>query len=505
MIILPFTGAILQAFLPDAIASGRATRAKPVGRWVALATSILASICGIVLVVTMQTQTADLQATESFAWIGSYAIHYNMAVDGLNAPLVLLISILFPILIAAEWNRKTGVRGMHGLFLILQTALIGAVCAQDLFLQLFFWALTAFPFYFLIGIWGTRDRESAAFRHIVAACVGNALLLAALILIYYSIDPHTFSIHELAGGKLNGKIFDVLGYQASVPVIAFGLVSLGLAFRTPIWPFQGWFVHVAEEAPLSVVVALGAATVPVAVYIFERFTCTLFPETVLRFAPAIVVVGTVNLLVGALCAVAQRNLRMLLAYLCLSQVGAILLGLGSLSSPGFVGAVYQKLVLGLEIAGFGLFANLLSERSGTTDFRNESGGRNFDGIALQAPSVAVVAGVVVASLLSFPGSGGFVGSSLIILGSFSPYPVAAVLAGFSGLLAAYCLFTMYRYVFLGSVTGSETGTTSFPDLTMREKLYLLPLVAGLLFFGLYPKPLVELVRPTVLTLLSMVK
>jgi NADH-quinone oxidoreductase subunit M len=120
--------------------------------------------------------------------------------------------------------------------------------------------------------------------------------------------------------------------------------------------------------------------------------------------------------------------------------------------------------------------------------------------------VAVVAGVVVASLLGFPGSGGFVGSSLIVIGSFSLYPIAALLAGLSGLLAAYCLFTMYRYVFLGRLAGTESNATStFTDLTMREKLYLLPLVASLLFFGVYPKPLIELVRPTVVTLLSMVK
>jgi NADH-quinone oxidoreductase subunit M len=330
MIILPVIGAVLQGFLPDDVNPLEPHRTRPAGRWVALATSLLSSICGVLLVVSMQTQTADLQATESFAWIGSYAIHYDMAVDGLNAPLVLLISILFPVLISAEWNRKTGVRGMHGLFLVLQTAFIGAVCAQDLFLQLFFWAFTAFPFYFLVGIWGTKDRESAAFRSVVAACVGNAFLLAALILIYYSVDPHTFSLHELIGGKLNGKTFEFLGYEASVPVVAFSLISLGLAFRAPIWPLHGWFQHVAQEAPLSVVVAFGAATIPVAVYIFERLTCTLFPETLLHFAPAIVVVGTVNLLVGALCAVTQRNLRPLLAFLCISQVGMLLLFVRSL-------------------------------------------------------------------------------------------------------------------------------------------------------------------------------
>lgn len=506
MIVLPFVGAVLQGFLPDYATTSGAGSATPIGRWTALATSLLSSLFGVLLVVSMQTQTAELQASEIVPWIGSYAIRYDMAIDGLNAPLVLLISILFPILIAAEWNRKAGVRGMHGLFLILQTAFIGAVCAQDLFLQFFFWSLTAFPFYFLIGIWGTQNRESAAFRSMVAAALGNALIFAALILIYYSIDPHTFSLRELAGGKLNGKVFEFLGYDVSVSIVAFILISVGLAFRAPIWPLHGWFTQVAQDAPLSVVVALSAVTVPVAAYIFERLTYTLFPETLLRFAPGIVIVGTANLLIGALCAVAQRNLRLLLAFFCLSQIGTVLLGVGSLSSPGSVGAVYQKLVLGLGIAGFGLFANLLSERSGNTSFRDSEGKRTFGGIAMQAPAVAVVAGVVVASLLGIPGFGGFVGSSLIVIGAFSSYPAAVLLTGLSVLLAAYCLFTMYRYVFLGSAELAEVSSSSpFPDLTVREKLYLLPLVASLLFFGLYPKPLIELIRPTVITLLSTVK
>jgi NADH-quinone oxidoreductase subunit M len=458
-------------------------------------------MCGVALLLSMQGQTPELQAMERLPWVGSYAISYEMGLDGLNALLVLLVAIIFPVLIAYEWTQKTGVRGMHGMLLLLQMAFAGAVCAQDLFLQFFFWSLSALPFYFLIGIWGGAKRENAAFRYIVSAVLGNALLFAALVLIYYSVDPHTFALRDLAG-KLNNKTFEMMGYEISVPVVAFALTCAGLALRAPIWPLHGWFTQVAEEAPASVFVALSAVTVPVATYVFVRICYTLFPEVLLVAARPIVVVGIINLLFGGVCALAQNRLNLLLAYVCLSEVGFILIGVGSLNSAGVVGAVYQQLTLGLGLAGFGLCAGLITDRTGHSEFITAKGDSGFGGIAARAPSVAVVAGVVVASLLGVPGFGGFVGHALLTIGSFSVHPITVILTGGALMLATYYMFTMYRHVFLGKAGEAAAG---FTDLGMRERAYLLPLVAGLLAFGLYPKPLLDLVRPTVLTLLSTVK
>ncbi|MGZ3698747.1 MAG: complex I subunit 4 family protein [Bdellovibrionota bacterium] len=498
MIFFPLLGAMLQAFVPPLKGHGKAQ----LSRWFALIASLAASFCGIALVASINGASADLQASEIVPWIGSYAISYDMAVDGLNALLVLLISIIFPILVAAEWNQKSGLRGMHGLLLILQTALFGSVCAQDLFLQFFFWSLSALPFYFLIGIWGGDGREKAAFRSAIAAALGNALLFAALVIIYYSVDPHSFSLRELAGGKLAGKTFELLGTQVPVMASAFILIASGLALRAPIWPLHGWFTSVAEEAPLSVFVALCAVTVPVATYIFVRICYSLFPESLNESAKVIVLVGTINLVAGGITAVAQKGLRLLLAYMCLSEVGLVLIGIGSLSSAGVVGAVYHELIVGLGLAGFGLCAGILSERAGHATFIDENGERGFGGVATRAPAIAVVAGIVIASLLGFPGFAGFVGHALLVIGSFSVHPMIVAIAGFALLLSTYYLFQMYRSVFLGR-PAADSG--SFADLTFRERAYLLPLVSALLVFGLYPRPLIELVRPTVLTLLSMVK
>ncbi len=496
MLLLPFIGAVFQAFLPQAEKEG----SKSLGRATAIASSLAGSICGLLLVLGMQPQSAELQALEVLPWIGSFSISYRMAVDGLNVLPVLLIAILFPVLIAAEWDQKIGRRGMHGLLLVLQTALAGAVCAQDLFLLFFFWAMSSLPLYFLIGVWGGPQRETAAFRSMVAAAVGNALFFAALVLIYYSIEPHTFSLSELSGGKLSKQTFQILGTDLSVAAVAFGMISLGLALRAPIWPLHGWFVEVAEEAPPSVFVAISAVCVPVATYIFVRLTCSLFPETMASAAEGVVWVGGLNLVIGGICAVSQRRLKVLLAYVCLSEVGLILIGMGSLSAAGMVGAVYQQLALGLGVAGFGLLSGVLMGRTGVGEFRTEAGDPVLGGAATHAPMMALVAGVVVVSLLGFPGSGGFVGHSLLMIGSFSVHPGAVLLGCASLLLATYYLFTLYRFVFLGPEASPRAK--AIQDLTLREQAYLYPLVILLVVFGIYPKPLLELVRPTVLALLG---
>ncbi|MBY0469899.1 NADH-quinone oxidoreductase subunit M [bacterium] len=500
MIALPFFGAILQALLPPV---GGKNSSGSVTRWAALLSSLAASLCGIVLVGSMRQQVPDFQVSETFAWIGSYAISYDVAIDGLNALLVLLISIVFPLLIAAESNRKSGLRGIQALLLVLQASLMGAVCAQDLFLIFFFWTLSSLPIFFMIGIWGGEGREKAAIQTMITSAIGNAFLFAALILIYYSIDPHTFSLRELAGGKLAGKTFQILESEFSVSNVAFAFFGIGLAFRIPIWPIHGWFTQVAREAPPSAFVALGAVTVPVGMYIFVRTTYTLFPETVAQMAHTVAMIGAVNLVMGGICAVAQRGLTMLLAFVCLGEVGALLIGIGSLSSAGVVGSIFQALVLGLGVAGFGLFAGIISDRTGKTVFKDEDGKVAIGGIASQAPMIAVVAGVMIASLLGIPGFGGFVGRSLLMIGSFSVHPVVVLFGGLAFLLATYYLFGMYRTVFFGKAVSEKSS--DFMDLTAWEKAYLVPLVVSLVLLGLYPKFLIELVRPTALTLLSTIK
>jgi NADH-quinone oxidoreductase subunit M len=328
------------------------------------------------------------------------------------------------------------------------------------------------------------------------------LIFLAFVLIYYSVDPHTFLLKDLMGGKLAEKSFGIMGVELPVSGVAFGLISLGLALRVPVWPLHGWFTRGAKESPASVFLVSSAVCIPVATYVFIRLCYSLFPETLVGYARVVVVVGAINLIIGGLCAVAQKEIRLLLAYLSMTALGFIMVGIGSLNAAGLVGAVYQQLSVGLALACFGLFSGLVVERAGHCQFSEVEGAPRFGGLALQAPVLSFFAGIMIAALLGFPGTGGFVGQSLLIIGSYAGHPWIVILGGLALLLSAYYLFNLYRQFFLGEQGSSSKG---FGDLSLREQLYLLPLLAGIVFCGLYPKPLLELVRPTVLTLLSTIK
>jgi len=499
MILFPFLGAITQIFLPNVKGQGTAV----LGRWIALGASLLSSACGLGLVFSMGSQETGMVAREVLPWLGSYAISYSVALDGLSAVPILLLSIIFPVLIVSEWGVKKGARGVHGLFLLLQSSLVGIVCAQDLFLIFFFWSLSTLPFYFLMAMWGDAEREKAAFRYMITSSLGNAFFFAALVLVYYSVEPHTFSMQELLGGQDSGHKVVILGEEFSVSGLAFLLFSLGLSFRVPVFPFHGWFSFVSSQAPASVSVAMCGAFVPVSVYLFSRISYSLFPSEITQYSHVILILGAINALFGAFCALAQKELRSFLAFLCMAQLGILLMGVSSLDSAGMVGAVYQGLTVGIGLAGFGLFSGLIKERLGHSSYLAEGGRPRFGGISERAPILALVTGVILASLLGFPGLGGFVGQSLIMMGGYSVNTSVIGIIGFGVLLLTFGLFSVYRYVFLGKA--SEGMGQAVSDLSFREQSVLFPLVGALLFLGVYPKPLLDLIRPSVQTLLAILQ
>ncbi|MEK7691777.1 MAG: proton-conducting transporter membrane subunit, partial [Bdellovibrionota bacterium] len=290
------------------------------------------------------------------------------------------------------------------------------------------------------------------------------------------------------------------GRDLHVSRLALLLVCVGLVLRTQIWPFHVLFTSVCREAPPSVAVALAAGAMPTAVYLFLRLSFALFPSAIADASPFIVGVGVVSLIVGCLSAAVQRGLRLLFALLCVVEMGLLLVGIGSLNPIAVVGALYQVLTFGIAIAGLGLFIGMTSDRTGKGHFATEKGESTMGGAVGTAPGAAVVVGVIIASVLGFPGLGGFVGNGLLMIGSFAVFPAAALIAAGVILLEAYCLFTVYKYVFLGPENATSGG--KFPELSLRERVYMAPIVLSLVFLGVYPKPLIDLAKPTVSALLT---
>lgn len=498
MILIPLLGVALLALLPKTI-SGSTEGA--LSKRIAFVASFVASAIAVMLLFLMKRGVPEIQLAETLNWIGSYSIAYEVGIDGLSASSLLLVAIVFPILIGFEWNQPFGFRGMSALFLILQSAFFGAICSQDLFLMYFFISMVPVPLYFLISIWGGKKGEDAAFSFVVASAIGLAFLLMALLLVYHASEPNTFSLHELSASHLEDKVFRIFGRNLSVSKTAFALVAAGFAIQIPIWPIHGWFVKVSESARSSVFVILSSVMPAVGYFIFIRLTYSLFPSTVHAFSSIIVGVGTVNMLISAISSVAQKDLRRLLANISIGGSGLVITGIGSLSQAGIVGSLYQMLSLGLALAGFGLVTGWIDERTGITTFSADGDDSRLSGLVRVAPVLSVVFAIMLASILGVPGLGGFVSLALLMIGNFSVHPAMAVTVSIATILFAYSLFTLYRAIFFGSGSPQE----SFKDLAWRERAYVLPIIVAIVFIGIYPKPLLEIVRPTALTLLSMVK
>jgi NADH-quinone oxidoreductase subunit M len=486
MILLPFLGAALQAL------TARPTSA----RWFAFSSSLISSILGVLVLAHGLMGLSPEQLTDRLPWVGSYAISYELSVDGMSRIAVLIVSLLFPVLIASEWDRGRGARGLYALFLVLQGALLGAVCAQDLFLLFFFWTLSSIPVFFLVGIWGGAGKEDAAFRTLVTSAIGNALLFGAMVLIYYSKEPHTFLIRDLIQGGIPARTIQVSGVEFSASFLAFLFICLGLALRAPVWPLHGWFTRLVDEAPASVSVAVAGAMVPCAVQIFGRLTHLLFPAIFSAKANWIMVAGLINLLVGAIAANAQRRLPSMLSCLVLVQVGISLIALGSAHSSAMAGMTYHQLSSALAIAGLGLLFGALASKGRSPDLRARHEG---SAMVFAAPVAGVVMALSLSTLVGVPGLSGFIGQGLVLMGSYSNSPWIIIPVGISFLLLMTCLFGAYRVLFLGGGLGSEASASD--ELTAREKGYLLPLVVLMVVFGLYPKPMLDVIRPTAEALL----
>ncbi len=492
---IPFSGALLQIFLPD--------HKKPFAlfRWIAFFSSFLASVIAISCVAVMDRGVASVQLSEVISWVGSYSISYDVGLDGLNVPIILLISIVFPLLIIFEWNRDRGPKGIYGLLLILQACFFGVGFSQDLFLGFFFWTLSVFPLYFLLAIWGGAEREKAAFRFLITASIGNALFFLGLLLVYFSIEPHTFSFKELLGGRVTGT-FVLFGSEYSLSLTAFFLIISGLVFRFPVWPIHGWLTFLATQAPASIFVLFTGILPAVGLYLLAKTSFSLFPVEFAGWSRLVLFFGALNVLFGAVISLAQRELRLLLAYLTLAHCGMILIGFASLDSAGVTGSMFQLLVVGLSLSGLGLFVGSVRLRKGHSAYLTPEGDPVFGGWIGTAPLLTFIAGLLMASVLGVPGLGGFVGQSLTVMGGYTVSPLAVIVLMVGLLIMTLSLFNVFRGVFLGSGRAQKQWVS---DLSAREKLILFPIVGVLLMIGLVPKPFLDLMRPSVLTLLSIMK
>ena len=438
----------------------------------------IAFVLSVILVASFDRGTAALQFVERYDWIPQINVHYYMGVDGLSITMVFLTGLLSFLSIIASYGIKDRVKQYFALFLLLETAMLGVFVALDFFLFYVFWEAMLVPMYFLIGIWGGPRREYAAIKFFLYTLLGSVAMLLGILALYFASDPHTFDMIELGKGMAFGFRFQVVVFLA---------LFLGFAIKVPVFPFHTWLPDAHVEAPTAISVILAGVLLKMGTYGILRISYPILPEAAKWFAVPLAVLAVINIIYGALVAMAQSDLKKLVAYSSVSHMGYVLLGLAAMTPVGYNGAILQMFNHGVITGALFLLVGVLYDRAHTREINA------FGGLASKLPIYTGVMSLAIFASLGLPGLAGFISEFMVFVGS---YPVfkTAVIFGVVGvvLTAGYLLWTLQR-MFLGTANEKWASLT---DMSLREHVTLVPLGVVMVVVGLYPKPVIDLMNFT---------
>ena len=455
-------------------------------KWLALGFSLATLVFVIVMAARFNPSGPDFQFTQTYQWIPAFGVHYAVGADGIALVLIGLTAVLMPVVVLASWNDADGAKGSvktyFALMLTMETMVIGAFAATDVFLFYVFFEAMLIPMYFMIGSYGVGQRQYAAVKFLLYSLLGGLLMLVAVIALYvYSArsgHPGTFLFSSLIHVHLS----------AAVQKWLFLGFFVAFAIKAPLWPFHTWLPDAAAAAQPGAAVLLVGVLDKVGTFGMIRYCLELFPTAAHFFTPLVLVLAVVGILYGAVVAIGQADLKRLVAYTSVSHFGFIALGIFAMTSQGQAGATLYMVNHGFATGALFLLAGFMIAR------RKSQLIADYGGVQKVAP---VLAGLfLVASLagLSLPGLNTFVSEFLVLVGTFSRYKVAASLATAGIILAAIYLLWMYQRTMNGPV---REGVAQMPDLKARELWAVGPLIALIVALGVYPKPVLDIINPAV--------
>ena len=453
-------------------------------RRTALAFTIPPLLMAIWLFNNFDRTTDGIQYMVRYAWIPSYNIQYIMGVDGLSVTMILLTALLCPICILASWNIEKGVKGYFALFLLLDTGMTGVFCALDFFLFYIFWEVMLLPMYFLIGIWGGPRREYAAIKFFLYTLLGSVLMLIAMLGLYFYNDPHTFDMRVLMA---NAGTY-TRGFQFVVWIALF----IGFAIKIPAFPFHTWLPDAHVEAPTAISVILAGVLLKMGTYGILRINFPMLPIGTQECAFwALAALGTWNIVYGALCAMAQEDMKKLVAYSSISHMGYVMLGMATLTPQGINGAVLQMFNHGTVTAMLFLLVGVVYDRA---HHRRIDG---FGGLAGVMPTYTGIMSIAFFAALGLPGLSAFISEALVFLGAWQYDRVLTIIAVTSVVLTAGYMLWLLQRVWLGPVNEQYAN---MPDVTPRELVTLVPLAIIVVILGVQPHYVLDLINPTLLAI-----
>lgn len=462
-------------------------------RTIAAVTSAVVMVLSLVLYAQFEPGVTDFGSSPfavDMAWIsaGAMDIRFAMDVDALSVLMVVLTGILGFIACLAGFGIEKKPRGFFAMYLLLLTGMMGTFVAADLFLFYVFWEVMLLPMYFLIGIWGGKQREYAAIKFFLYTLVGSVLMLGAFLAVYFQLG--TFSIPEII--ERSGEIF---AGDANIRLLLFALLFIGFAIKVPVFPFHTWLPLAHVQAPTPISVILAGVLLKLGGYGLMRMAYPWFPDAVVTAWPVLATLAVVSIVYGAFCALAQTDWKKLVAYSSVSHMGYVILGLSALTAEGVNGAVLQMFNHGTISGMMFLLVGVLYDQVHHRDMDR------FGGLLSQLPKYSFVAMIAFFGALGLPGLSGFISEMMVFFGAFKSdlanAKVFTVLGTAGIVFGAVYILIMIQKIFLGQPREKHEHELHDLSLTGREFATLAPLAAITIFLGIYPKPALDLINPRI--------
>jgi len=452
-------------------------------RSVALWTSLITLALSLLIWFNFDTTTAAFQFEEKAAWMPEFNISYHMGVDGISMLFVLLSTFLIPICVLASWAAiQTRVKEYMIAFLVLETLLIGTFCALDFVTFYMFFEGVLIPMFIIIGVWGGPRRVYSAFKFFLFTLAGSVLMLLAILFIYFetgTTDIPTIMRHSLAP-EIQTWLW--LAFFAS------------FAIKLPMWPMHTWLPDAHVEAPTAGSVVLAAVLLKFGAYGFLRFSLPMFPEASVFFTPLIYSLSIVAIIYTSLVALAQEDMKRLIAYSSVAHMGFVTIGIFTVTTQGVEGALIQMLSHGVISAALFLIVGVVYDRMHSRLIET------YGGLVHRMPVYAVVFMVFVLAAVGLPGTSGFVGEFLILIGVFQVNSWVAVLATTGIILSVVYMLWLYRRVIFGELVKEEL--MNIMDLNRREMVVFAPLIGVVLWMGIYPSSFLDVMHVSVANLID---
>jgi NADH-quinone oxidoreductase subunit M len=476
LLLLPLVGALFVLLLP-----GETEATKRNARWIALFATLFTFILSLVAWGRFNPAEPGFQLLEERDWF-SHVILYKLGVDGISMPFVLLTTFLMPICIVASWTSiQSRVKSYMICFLVLETLMIGVFVALDLVLFYLFFEGGLIPMFLIIGVWGHKNRVYAAFKFFLYTLTGSLLMLLAIMAMYWTAGTTDITVLLKTAFAPKMQTWLWLAFFAS------------FAVKMPMWPVHTWLPDAHVEAPTAGSVILAAILLKMGGYGFIRFSLPMFPDASVYFTPLVYALSVIAIIYTSLVALAQENMKKLIAYSSVAHMGFVTMGIFAANTQGVQGAVYQMVSHGLVSGALFLCVGVVYDRTHSLTIAD------YGGLVQRMPLYAVAFMLFTLANVGLPGTSGFVGEFLTLIGTFQANNLVAFFASFGVILsAAYALY-LYRRVIFGVIEKANLRT--IVDLAPREIATLLPLGLLVVYYGVHPQPIIDVSAASIDSLL----